>query len=110
MTEISTIFAAMLPCRRRLERFDRGSIDPYLGWGQGMSKVPSANYDRVIAALVRLGFVVVRQRGSHIRLQRNHLGETILITVPAHRPIKRSTLAHIIKQAQVSLDDFIAAM
>jgi hypothetical protein len=26
--------------------------------------------------------------------------------VPAHRPIKRSTLAHILKQARLSVDDF----
>jgi predicted RNA binding protein YcfA (HicA-like mRNA interferase family) len=75
-----------------------------------MPKTPSENYERVIAALVRLGFSVKRQRGSHIRLERELPETTIRITVPAHRPIKRSTLAHILKQAQVSLDDFLAAL
>jgi hypothetical protein len=32
--------------------------------------------------------------------------ETLKITVPAHRPVKRSTLAHILKQARLSVDDF----
>lgn len=32
-----------------------------------MSKVPSLNYDVVIKALKHDGWVVVRQRGSHIR-------------------------------------------
>jgi hypothetical protein len=27
--------------------------------------------------------------------------------VPAHRPVKRSTLAHILKQARISLDEFL---
>jgi len=31
-----------------------------------MSKVPSLNYDKVIKALKRDGWVVVRQKGSHI--------------------------------------------
>jgi hypothetical protein len=35
---------------------------------------------------------------------------TIRITVPAHKPVKRSTLSHILKQAEVSLDDFLAAL
>jgi len=35
-----------------------------------MSKVPSLNYKKVIKALQRDGWVVVRQRGSHIRLQK----------------------------------------
>jgi predicted RNA binding protein YcfA (HicA-like mRNA interferase family) len=72
-----------------------------------MSKVPSLNYDKVINALRRDSWVVVRQRGSHIRLQKHTPTETLKLIVPAHRPIKRSTLAHIIKQAHLSLDDFL---
>ena len=75
-----------------------------------MSKVPSENYERIIAALNRLGFSVIRQRGSHIRLQKQLPEKQIRITVPAHRPVKRSTLSRILKQAQVSLDDFLAAL
>jgi len=33
--------------------------------------------------------------------------ETLKITVPAHKPIKRSTLSHIIKQARLELESFI---
>jgi hypothetical protein len=29
------------------------------------------------------------------------------LTLPAHRPIKRSTLAHILKQARLSAEDFL---
>jgi predicted RNA binding protein YcfA (HicA-like mRNA interferase family) len=75
-----------------------------------MSRVPSENYDRIVAALKRLAFSVVRQRGSHIRLQKQLPSRQIKITVPAHRPVKRSTLSHILKQAEVSLDDFLAAL
>ena len=51
-----------------------------------MSKVPSVGYDKVIRALRRDGWVVVRQRGSHIRLQKHTENETLKLTVPAHRP------------------------
>jgi len=74
-----------------------------------MPKVPSENYERIVAALQRLGFVVVRQRGSHIRLEKRLPAKTLKVTVPAHRPVKRSTLSHILKQAEVTLDDFLAA-
>lgn len=72
-----------------------------------MTKVPSLNYDKVIKALKRDGWVIVRQRGSHIRLQKHIENETLKIIVPAHKPIKRSTLAHILKQARITLDDFL---
>ena len=71
-----------------------------------MSKVPSVNYQQVINALHRDGWVVVRQKGSHIRLQKRLLNETLKIIVPAHRPIKRSTLSHILKQARLSIEKF----
>ncbi|MGE5218286.1 MAG: type II toxin-antitoxin system HicA family toxin [Chloroflexota bacterium] len=34
-----------------------------------MSELPSLPFDRIVKALQRAGFVVVRQRGNHIRLQ-----------------------------------------
>ena len=73
-----------------------------------MTKVPSINYDKVIRALRRNGWVVVRQKGSHIRLQKHTEQESLKLTVPAHRPInKRSTLSHILKQAKLDVDYFI---
>lgn len=69
-------------------------------------KVPSLGYDRVVNALKRDGWVVVRQRGSHIRLQKNTRDGTLKLTVPAHRPIKRSTLSHILKDAGLTPEQF----
>ena len=69
-----------------------------------MSKVPSLDYGKLIRALKRDGWLVVRQRGSHIRLQKNIADEVLKLTVPAHKPIKRTTLAHILKQARLSVD------
>jgi predicted RNA binding protein YcfA (HicA-like mRNA interferase family) len=75
-----------------------------------MTKVPSLPFDKVIKAMQRTGWVVVRQRGSHIRLQKHTTEETLKIIVPAHRPIKRSTLSHILKQAKISVEEFVAMM
>jgi len=72
-----------------------------------MTKVPILNYERVIRALRRDGWVVVRQRGSHIRLQKEIREGPLKLIVPAHRPIKRSTLAHILKQARLSPEMFL---
>jgi predicted RNA binding protein YcfA (HicA-like mRNA interferase family) len=71
-----------------------------------MSKVPSLNYQQVIKALRRDGWIVIRQKGSHIRLQKRLPNEMLKIIVPAHRPIKRSTLSHILKQARLSVSQF----
>ena len=72
-----------------------------------MTKVPSVDFRQTISALKRDGWVIVRQKGSHIRLHKHTRTELLKITIPAHKPIKRSTLTHILKQAGLSVDEFL---
>jgi len=72
-----------------------------------VSKVPSLSYIQIGRALQRDGWVVVRQQVSHIRLQKHTGDEVLKITVPAHRPVKSSTLSHILKQAGLNVDQFL---
>ena len=74
-----------------------------------MPKVPSENHDQIVAALKRLNFRFARQRGSHIRLERTLDDRSVRISVPAHKAVKRSTLSRILKQPEVSRDDFLDA-
>ena len=71
-----------------------------------MPKLPVVSGAEAIRALERLGFAVVRQRGSHIILRRGSSG----CVVPNHRELKGGTLVGILKQAGVSPDEFITAL
>jgi len=71
-----------------------------------MIEIPSLSFVLIIRALQRAGFIVVRQKGSHIRLQKRIDDTTIKLTVPAHKPVKINTLRQILKQADIELDDF----
>ncbi|QLC50061.1 type II toxin-antitoxin system HicA family toxin [Methanolobus zinderi] len=68
-----------------------------------MPELPVTSGQKAIKSLTKLGFVVVRQKGSHVFLQRGQ--DTV--TVPLHNPLKKGTLSSILKQANVSLDDFL---
>ena len=70
-----------------------------------MPKLPVVSGAEAIRALERLGFMVIRQRGSHIVLRRGASG----CVVPNHRELKPGTLAGVLKQAGVSTDEFQAA-
>jgi predicted RNA binding protein YcfA (HicA-like mRNA interferase family) len=72
-----------------------------------VTRVPSLSYVEIITALERDGWTVIRQRGSHIRLQKQMPDEVLKLTVPAHRPVKRTTLAKILKQARINLEQFL---
>jgi predicted RNA binding protein YcfA (HicA-like mRNA interferase family) len=54
------------------------------------------------------GFQNVRQRGSHIIMQKKTAASTITIPVPNHKEIKFGTLRSIIRQSQLSIKEFEA--
>ena len=59
-----------------------------------------------LKALERLGFSTTRQTGSHVRLARGALR----VTVPMHRNLVAGTLQSILRQAGVTLEDFVKAL
>jgi len=61
-----------------------------------MQKLPQVSGDDVIKLLQSLGYQVIRQRGSHVRLRKiTPLGEHN-ITVPAHNVVAKGTLGDIL--------------
>lgn len=71
-----------------------------------MPKLPVVSGAEAIRALQRLGFMVIRQSGSHLVLRRGSQG----CVVPNHREIKAGTLLGLLKQAGVSVEEFINAL
>jgi len=53
----------------------------------------------VVAIFEKLDFRIVSQRGSHVKLEREHAGSRQVLGVPLHREIDRGTLVAIYKQA-----------
>ena len=72
-----------------------------------MTPVPLLSGREVAKALVRLGWQIARQRGSHIILVRP--GHLATLSIPDHREVARGTLRAILRRASVTLDDFLAA-
>ena len=71
-----------------------------------MPSLPRLSGVEAVRSLERLGFVVARQRGSHIVLRRGSTG----CVVPQHHEIKIGTLSGLLKQAGVAADDFMRAL
>ncbi|MBW4595164.1 MAG: type II toxin-antitoxin system HicA family toxin [Brasilonema angustatum HA4187-MV1] len=70
-----------------------------------MSKLPVISGAECVKALEQIGFVVNRQRGSHIILVREEPKTTV--TVPDHKELDRGTLRAIIRQVGLSVDEFV---
>ena len=70
-----------------------------------MPTYPELPPEKIVSALQRLGFYVRRQRGSHIIMRRDTpYAQTV---VPHHRSVKPMILAEILRQANVTLEDFL---
>ena len=63
-----------------------------------MPKLPQVSGNDVIRLLTSLGYEVVRQRGSHVRLRKDTLLGEHNITVPAHKIVARGTLSDILNR------------
>ena len=70
--------------------------------------LPVVSGRRVIKALEPIGYVVVRQRGSHVRLRHPNAVTHKPITVPLHNELRRGLLRSIIRDSGLSVDDFLA--
>jgi predicted RNA binding protein YcfA (HicA-like mRNA interferase family) len=71
-----------------------------------MPKLPRVAGATIVRTLERLGFEMLRQSGSHVIMRRGSHG----CVVPMHSEIKVGTLAGVLRQADVTPDEFIAAM
>ncbi|HLQ02188.1 MAG TPA: type II toxin-antitoxin system HicA family toxin [Burkholderiales bacterium] len=60
----------------------------------------------VCKILARHGFQEVRQRGSHVVMQRRTPEGTITVPVPDHRELKLGTLQSIIRQSGLPRSEF----
>lgn len=71
-----------------------------------MPKLPRVSGVEALKALQKLGFEKVRQSGSHVVVRRGAKG----CVIPMHSELKVGTLAGLLRQADVSVDEFLSAL
>ena len=70
-----------------------------------MTKLPQISGRECIKALEKAGFYVASQKGSHVNLRRDDpFGK---VTVPNHKALDKGTLRAIIRQAGLTVDEFV---
>jgi predicted RNA binding protein YcfA (HicA-like mRNA interferase family) len=70
-----------------------------------MPELPRISGPQAIKLFGKLGFAVVRQRGSHVVLRKMNKG----CVIPIHKELAVGTLRSAIKQAGITPDDFLNA-
>lgn len=74
-----------------------------------MPKLPALTGDAVINALEKVGFQVLRQKGSHVRMQHED-GRVVTIPVHVGKNIGKGLLRKILRDAELTREEFIALL
>ena len=72
-----------------------------------MSKLPIISGRDLVKILCKLGYYIRDQKGSHVHLR--HPTKRPL-TIPNHDEIARGTLKAILRDAEVSIEDFLGLL
>jgi predicted RNA binding protein YcfA (HicA-like mRNA interferase family) len=71
-----------------------------------VAKLPSPTGEELIAALQKIGFSVVRQKGSHVRMKHED-NRVVSIPVHARKTIGKGLLLKILRDADLTKEDLI---
>lgn len=72
-----------------------------------MSKAPAVTGKDVVRVLKKFGFTEDRQRGSHLVLINIAVNARTVVPVHSKRTLKRSLFFSILKEAHLTLDEFL---
>jgi len=73
-----------------------------------MAKLPVVSGVDAVKAFVRAGWLLARQRGSHVSLKK--AGVEVLPTVPLHREVDLGVLRRLIRDAGMTVEEFVAVL
>jgi len=72
-----------------------------------MSPLPLLRGQQVMSALNRLGYQLVRSRGSHFRFEHPRLKRYVTVAFHAGKTISRDALRSILSQTKMAIEEFM---
>ena len=73
-------------------------------------RLPVVSGRQAVRAFERLGYEVVRQKGSHLRLRHAQDPRSQPLTIPDHQTLKPGLLRRLIRDAQLDVEGFLALL
>jgi predicted RNA binding protein YcfA (HicA-like mRNA interferase family) len=70
-----------------------------------MPELPRISGDKAIKIFIKLGFYKARQKGSHVVMRKDNKG----CVIPRHKNLAVGTLRNAIRQADITVEEFVAA-
>ena len=71
-----------------------------------MSKLPAISGEKAVKCFEKLGYVIVRQKGSHIRMKHKSDKSKKPLTIPKHKVLGKRLLRKMLRDAEISVEEF----
>ena len=72
-----------------------------------MPKLPAISGEKAVNCFEKLGYQIVRQHGSHIRLHHQFNKNKKPLTIPRHKSLGKGLLRKLIRDAEITLEQLI---
>ena len=72
-----------------------------------MPKLPSVSAKEAIKAFEKLDYEIIRQKGSHIRMRHRIDNNKRPLTIPNHKILGKGLLRKLLRDAELTIENFI---
>lgn len=74
------------------------------------SRLPVLSGEELVKAREIFGYILVRQKGSHMRLRHGTDPQRKPVTVPRHKTVKRGLLHDILRDARITVEELVSIL
>jgi predicted RNA binding protein YcfA (HicA-like mRNA interferase family) len=72
-----------------------------------MPKLPVTSGSQAIKCFKKMGYQVIRQRGSHVRMHHKSDSSKQPLTIPLHKTLGKGLLRKLLRDAQITTEEFL---
>jgi predicted RNA binding protein YcfA (HicA-like mRNA interferase family) len=72
-----------------------------------MPKLPVISGNQAVKCFEKIGYQVVRQRGSHIRMHPKSDSTKQPLTIPCHKTLSKGLLRKLLRDAELTIEEFL---
>jgi predicted RNA binding protein YcfA (HicA-like mRNA interferase family) len=72
-----------------------------------MPKLPVISGSQAIKCFEKIGYQVIRQRGSHVRMHHKSDSTKIPLTIPRHKTLGKGLLRKLLRDAQLTIEELL---
>ncbi len=71
-----------------------------------MPKLPSISGNQAVKCFEKMGYQVIRQRGSHVRMRHKSDNTKQPLTIPRHKTLGKGLIRKLLRDAELTIEEF----